>query len=249
MRKIITLTIFFFCLCLSYLYVNTDSRLSKKIWLHRANNINKAKHFQKKYAGLEIDITFVDSLKTFLVQHGGGLKEDNTATLEQWFNEIKKANKLGFWLDFKNLNDNNKNIALDELNRICSEREKEIKREKIIIESWSAKNLPIFKKAGYKTSFYIPNFNPEKSSDEDIKKHTEEIKNVINSYNPTFISGYFYQYQFMRDSFPNKKILIWYHLDDKKIQEEYIKIANNDNKVNVLLIADEIPNHTTNHQN
>ena len=131
MRKVITLTIFFFCLCLSCQQANMESCLSEKIWLHRANNINKAKYFQEKYAGIEIDITFVDSLKTFLVQHGGGLKEDNIVTLEQWFNEIENANKLGFWLDFKNLNDKNKNTALNELNRICSERENKIKREKI----------------------------------------------------------------------------------------------------------------------
>ena len=52
----------------------------------------------------------------------------------------------------------------------------------------------------------------------------------------------------MRDSFPDKEILIWYHHDNKNIQEKYIKIANNDNKVNVLLIADEIPDVKTNHQ-
>ena len=89
MRKIITLTIFFFCLCLSYLYVNTDSRLSKKIWLHRANNVNKAKYFQEKYAGIEIDITFVDSLKTFLVQ------------LNFLLSEIKLV--LGTWEEVENL--------------------------------------------------------------------------------------------------------------------------------------------------
>ena len=70
-----------------------------------------------------------------MVQHGGGLKEDNIVTLEQWFNEIENANKLGFWLDFKNLNDKNKNTALNELNRICSERENKIKRRCL---NWAA---------------------------------------------------------------------------------------------------------------
>lgn len=240
MRKFTVLTILFISMCFSCQKTPTENKLSQKIWLHRANDIKKAQYFQDKYAGLEIDITYIDSLKTFLVQHGGGLHEPNPVTLEHWFDALEKANKLGLWLDFKNLNDKNKTIALNELNRICSQYK--IKRNKIIVENWSPKNLSVFYNAGYKTSYYIPDFNPKESTAEDIQRYTNEIRRNSNSYNTTTISGYYYQYQFMRDSFPDKDILIWYHLNDKKIQNEYIQIADNDDKVNVLLIAEEIPN-------
>ena len=45
----------------------------------------------------------------------------------------------------------------------------------------------------------------------------------------------------MRDSFPDQNVLIWYINNDKKVQEEYIQLANQDDKVKVLLIAEEIP--------
>ena len=69
----------------------------------------------------------------------------------------------------------------------------------------------------------------------------EERKEILKDYDITTISGYHYQYQFMRDSFPDQNVLIWYIGDNKKVQEEYIQLANQDDKVKVLLIAEEIP--------
>jgi hypothetical protein len=40
---------------------------------------------------------------------------------------------------------------------------------------------------------------------------------------------------------PEQNLLIWYIDNDKKVQEKYIQLAQQDDKVKVLLIADEIP--------
>ena len=218
---------------------NDSQRDYKKVWLHRANTIEKAQYFQDKYAGLEIDITYLDSLHTFIVFHGGGLSEAEPVRLEQWFEEVGNANKLKLWLDFKNLSNNNKMQALTELNRLC--KKYNISKNNIIVENWNAKDLSAFQENGYQISYYIPDFNPQKASKFDIQKHTYKIRKAISSYNITTISGYHYQYQFMRDSFPDQNVLIWYINNDKKVQEEYIQLANQDDKVKVLLIADEIP--------
>lgn len=218
---------------------NDSQRDYKKVWLHRANTIEKAQYFQDKYAGLEIDITYLDSLHTFIVFHGGGLSEPEPVTLEQWFDEVKNANQLGLWFDFKNLSNNNKMQALAELNRLC--KKYNISKNNIIVENWNAKDLSVFQENGYHTSYYIPDFNPHKASEYDIEKHTNKIRNTIKDHDITTISGYHYQYQFMRDSFSDQNILIWYIDDNKKVQEEYIQLANQDDKVKVLLIADEIP--------
>ena len=45
----------------------------------------------------------------------------------------------------------------------------------------------------------------------------------------------------MRDSFPDNDVLIWYHLNDTSLRNEYIQLANKDPKVKVLLVAEEIP--------
>ena len=120
MRKsiIITISIIISIICLACQKRTQDN--SQKIWLHRANDIPKAQYFQDKYAGLEIDITYLDSLNTFIVFHGGDLDDTGSFTLEQWLNEIENVNELGLWLDFKNLNCDNRKPALDELNRLCS---------------------------------------------------------------------------------------------------------------------------------
>lgn len=225
--------------CFSCQKKTQDKIDSQKVWLHRANEIQKAVFFQDKYAGLEVDITYLDSLNTFIVFHGGGLLEPEPVTLEHWLDEVKHANKLGIWLDFKNLNRDNRQSALDELNRLCSKYK--IKKHKIIIESWSAPDLPIFQEAGYPTSYYIHNFNPQKTSKYDIQKHTYKIRKAISSYNLTTISGYHYQYQFMRDSFPDTEVLIWYINNNNNVKEEYIQLVNQDDKAKVLLIADEVP--------
>ena len=121
MRKsiIITISIIISIICLAC--QKRHERIEyKKIWLHRANEIQKAQYFQDKYDGLEIDITYLDSLNTFIVFHGGGLVEPEPITLEQWFDEVGNANKLRLWLDFKNLNNKNKMAALKELNSLCT---------------------------------------------------------------------------------------------------------------------------------
>ena len=120
MRKSIIITISIIISIVCFSCQKRTQNNSQKIWLHRANDIPKAQYFQDKYAGLEIDITYIDSLNTFIVFHGGDLDDTESVTLEQWFNEIENINELGLWLDFKNLNCYNRKPALDELNRLCS---------------------------------------------------------------------------------------------------------------------------------
>ena len=56
--------------------------------------------------------------------------------------------------------------------------------------------------------------------------------------NMTTISGYYYQYQYMRDSFPDLDLLFWYNKYNKIVKNKYIRIANNDDKVKILLVKD-----------
>ena len=163
MRKSIIITVSIIISIICFSCQKSQERIEyKKIWLHRANEIQKAKYFQDKYDGLEIDITYLDSLNTFIVFHGGGLLEPEPVTLEHWLDEVEKANKLGLWLDFKNLNHNNKMQAFNELNRLCSKYK--INKGNLIVESQSAPDLTVFKEAGYPTSYYIHYFNPQQTS-------------------------------------------------------------------------------------
>ena len=211
----------------------------QKIWLHRANDIEKVQYFQDKYAGLEIDVTYVDSLHTFLIFHGGGHIESNPVTFEKWLEQIENTRKIRLWLDFKNINSRNKVMILNELNRICAKHK--LRKGNLIVESNNADCLPLFREAHYRTSYYIPKFNPEETSDFDIQRYTCKIRREISENDITTISGYYYQYEFMRDSFPDENIFLWYHMYDTMIRNQYIELANNDDRVKILLVADEVP--------
>ena len=90
-------------------------------------------------------------------------------------------------------------------------------------------------------SYYTPDFKPKSVSRDELQKHTDKIRRIVSENNLTTISGYYYQYEFMRDSFPDNDVLIWYHLNDTSLRDEYIQFANKDPKVKVLLVAEEIP--------
>lgn len=158
-------------LCLTFGLLSCQDKTSK-IWLHCANEINKAKYFQDKYAGLEIDITYVDSLKTLFV-HKCNNDKRTPITLEQWLDSVEMINDIGIWLDFKNLNRNNNTLILEELDRLCSKYK--IKKDNLIVESSAPYYLPIFQDANYKTSFYIPKFKPKKV----LKAKYNDIPNIF----------------------------------------------------------------------
>lgn len=238
-RKFIILTALFSVFCLFSCQNKQQEFQNKqqKIWLHHANDIEKARYFRDKYAGLEIDLTYIDSSQSFLVFHGGDVVEPNPVTLEQWLSEIKEPENLNLWLDFKNLDKENKASSLNELKRLCAKYG--MKPSNLIVESRAASCLPAFQDAGYQVSFYIPTFNPDKTSSSEIQKYTNQIRKATRENDINTISGNQNQYQFMRDSFPDKNVLFWYSWHDGRVRQKYIEIANNDEKVKVLLVADE----------
>ena len=74
-------------------------------------------------------------------------------------------------------------------------------------------------------------------SHEKMQKVTDEIRDNILKYRLRTISGYFFQYQFMKDSFPEMRKLIWYEHYDTAARNSYIRLANDDDKTDVILVA------------
>ena len=203
-----------------------------KVWLHRANDIAKAQYFQDKYAGLEVDVHFVDTLGSFVVQHDFGA--NSKLRLEEWFASLDNRSKLGFWIDFKNLNVDNMEASAKEMARL---RETYDLKGMIIVESSNARCLKAFDDLNFHTSYYIPFFYPEEESQEKIQEITAKIRDNIETYGLKTISGYFFQYQYMKDSFPDVWKLIWYEHYDERERDKYIRLADEDDKTDVILVA------------
>ena len=231
MKRIFGIIILVFSAVLVVTCSKTAEKPSK-VWLHRANDIAKARYFQDKYAGLEVDVHFVDSLNTFIVQHDFGA--NSKLHLEDWFASIDNRSNLGFWIDFKNLDYSNMKAAAKELARL---RKTYKLKGIIIVESSNAGCLNAFDDLKFRTSYYIPFEYPDRIGEEKLQKLTDNIRDKIEKYDLTTISGYFFQYQFMKDSFPEMRKLIWYELYDPEVRSKYIREVNEDANTDVILVA------------
>ena len=203
-----------------------------KVWLHRANEIAKAQYFQDKYSGLEVDVHFVDSLQTFVVQHDFGA--NSKLRLEDWFTSLEKRSKLSFWIDFKNLDYGNMEASAKEMARL---RKVFNLKKMIIVESSNAGCLKAFDDLGFRTSYYIPYAYPNKMKHRKLQAFTDRIRDSVKKYEIKTISGYFFQYQFMKDSFPEMRKLIWYEKYDTVERNNYVRLANEDANTDVILVA------------
>jgi len=236
MKRIFEILMVF--LAVSVLSCTKPPKKPSKVWLHRANDIAKAQYFQDKYVGLEVDVHFVDSLGTFVVQHDFGA--NSKLRLEDWFASLDRRSKLGFWIDFKNLDYENMEVSAKEMARL---RETNNLKGMIIVESSNAGCLKAFDDLNFRTSYYIPFAYPDQLDKEKLQKLTDNIRDRIEKYNLTTISGYFFQHDFMKDSFPEMRKLIWYELYDTAVRNNYIRLANEDANTDVILVAvkDTIP--------
>ena len=204
---------------------------NERIWLHRANTIQKAQRYQYQYGGLEIDVFFNDSLKTFVIKHN----EDDIPelTLKKWCDSLDNISQIGVWFDFKNLNADNCDKALRNLKKI---RRKYHMKGKLIVESSSHTELQKFKKAGFLVSFYIPCFNPWEGVDSvSYRCFKETIQDAIDD-GVSAISGYDYQYHFMKKEFPGQTKLIWTESVDSSYQARVINTLTSDTLVDVILL-------------
>lgn len=216
---------------------NTCSReYPDGVWLHRANEIAKAQYFQCKYEGLEIDVHFDDSLKTFIIKHdfGNNAKDDRNPgyPIEMWCDSLSRISEINLWFDFKNLSQSNK---IDALKCLQNLRKKYSMNGKIYVESNAHECLSIFQDSGFNTSYYIPYYElPIDSVSEN--RVISEIANAVEHSNLVTISGYDYQYPLMKTNFPTLRKLLWVDNDDMKRQEAALHILETDSLVDVLLL-------------
>lgn len=203
---------------------------NEKVWLHRANSIEMAQQYQWQFPGLEIDLRYIDSLQDFLVKHDAD--EDSQLTLEQWCEALDNRSNLGIWFDFKNLTRLNRDGALQRLSAL---RDQYQLNGKLYVESSNYWSLRAFQDAGFLVSFYIPTFDPETADSTTLAKGRNKIQGAIN-YGVDAISGFDYQYDFMKREFPNHRKLLWTTNSDPEYQSRFIAQAGTDTLVDVLLI-------------
>ncbi len=209
-----------------------------QVWLHRVNSIEKAQHFQELYAGFELDVHYEPAFQTYVVKHDFG--DTSTLTFSRWLGGINHPERLGYWLDFKNLSPDNGAAALAELLRI---RETfNLKTHPIVVEASYPLVLKPFDTLNFRPSYYIPWFDPTLLTTEDELMYRDLILERVTAGDNGTISGYSDQHGFMQKWFPDMNKLLWY-LDsyDPVLQDSVIALTMKDPKVEVLLVAEDYP--------
>lgn len=168
-------------------------------WLHRVNSPERAEYYLSKYAGFEIDIWYDSSKNVFNVDHDN---RDYNTTLHDMFSVL--ANKAGvyIWLDFKNLNNGNKQAGLDRLNNLISEFPS--LKNHIIVESPQIRELEAFHNQGIITSFY---FSPP--SGPSWREAMSELQKQFYNSGITAVSSDLVNYDLAKAAFPNVPLLFW----------------------------------------
>ncbi|MCR9183408.1 MAG: FAM151 family protein [Flavobacteriaceae bacterium] len=208
---------------------------SSKLWAHRVNSIEKLEHTQKNYVGIELDIVFNSTTKTFDVNHPPA--KSIHLNLEEYLSHINQTNELGIWLDFKNLDSENVKTAR---NRLLFLTEKyQLNKNNIIVESQYPEYLKLYQEAGFKTSYYLPAFL-YRLSPEELSKKIEEIKIEIKSQTPSSISTNIVDYEIIASNFPEQTKYLW-SIDKTfttRMFKNFIQTrkALKDPKVEVLLV-------------
>ena len=209
-----------------------------KVWLHHVDDTIKAKHFRDNYSGYELDVHFNSDVHTFIVKHD--YNDTVTLTLSAWLNAITNPERLGYWLDFKNLAPWNEEEALTELLRIRQLHG--LTHNLIIVESTTPFSLPRFDTLNFRPSYYIPYFDPSGITPEEEEQYYDFIEGSVSSYNLTTISGYSFQESFMQEWFPDMNKLLWF-LDsiDPELKDSIIEQTRKNPTVEVLLVAEDFP--------
>jgi hypothetical protein len=210
---------------------------SLQVWLHHVNTTDKSQYFQNTYNGFELDVHFDTTAGTFIVKHD--FNDTTTLTFSAWLTAITDPGRLGYWLDFKNLESWNKTAALSELLRIRTQFD--LTHHPVVVESSCPACLPPFDTLNFRVSYYIPTFNPATLSEEEELAYRDFIEEAFLPYGIGTISGYSFQHGFMQKWFPDMNKLLWcLDVYDPAIKDTITKISK-DPTVEVLLVSENYP--------
>ena len=151
-----------------------------------------------------MDIYFNSKKQSFNVSHDNIDGDENLADM---LKNIKGLEQKYLWLDFKNLEQSNKEEALINLNKIVEDNK--LQRDHIVVESPNPTALDIFKKDGYYTSFYL---NCYISSWTQSGKFPELLSEYIKKLDDSivdFVSCDARYFDIVKYYFPNVAHLFW----------------------------------------
>lgn len=196
----------------------------EKLWAHRVLDYNDVNDKYADFKGVEVDVFFEKEKKVFDVRHHG---EYRCKTLLDFLENVNDS-ELFFWIDLKNLNNENVLAVVERLNELI---ESGINKEYLIIESKNIKLLEILQKENFYVSYWLPSFNIFRSVYEVF-----QVKENLKKYKPNAISCSYHNVGFYSRKFPNYNLHCWTNgLAEGKDNDKIKKISLRNN-VKVILV-------------
>ena len=193
-----------------------------KLWAHRVLNPDKINSLKDEFIGFEIDVYFDDNNNRFDISH----HRENKLDLISFFNAIENINELKFWIDFKNINVVDTELAIKVLNEIALEFDI---KSNIIIESPNIILLNKFKINGFFISYWLPRFHFFNSVFNIL-----DIRDNLITYRPNAISVPYSSVSFYSKKFPNYPLHCW--TNESIAENDKLKINNLRKRDNVKII-------------
>lgn len=213
-------------------------QFEEKLFLHRANTIQKMRLFEGKYIGFEIDVVFDQRLNEFDIYHPP--QSSIGLYLDDYLKKIGNVQQKRIWLDFKNLNETNYKHALERLSILMQKYG--MRRNQLILESSNPDFLSHFKSHVF-TSYYLP-ILPIGGMDTS-QKYTASLS-LIDEVQKSEADAVSYpadMHEFVKTyihtSFPEKKLLTWI-LEDMSNFENILRLRMLllENSVEVVLLGE-----------
>jgi heptose-I-phosphate ethanolaminephosphotransferase len=126
----------------------------EKIWAHRVNSVGKLKRSEAVFSGVELDVVFNSDRDSgyFDVNHPPA--ESIGLHLDDYLSNADPPGSMTYWLDIKNLTDQNKAEVLKRLQLIMKRHD--LREDQIIAESPNFEVLRYLSERGLFTSYYLP---------------------------------------------------------------------------------------------
>lgn len=207
-----------------------------KVWVHRVNSLAKLNEVKSTYSGIELDVVFEKEGNYFDVNHPPA--KSIQLSLLDYFKAQNTHPNLKYWLDFKNLEEDNLDRSLSRLDSIATLLQ--LTKKNIIVESTRPTFLKKFQERGFLTSYYLP-YNLHKFNAKDLKARMARVKKDLELFETDYISANYKDYEIMKTYFPNRKKLTWLTGDpvfkNKMKNRWYIYQLLRDENVEVMLFS------------
>jgi len=184
--------------------------LKGKNWVKAVNTKERIEKLPADADGFEMDVYFDTSKNCLLLYHDS--TEYSTLHIEALLDVYQEKKMKGsVWLDFKNLSVANEQQAVKYISSI---RGRYGLQNKVIVESSHPECLRSFCDSGFFTSYYTPFFNPYQQEERVLAATIDTIASNLKRFPVSALSGYYFQYPFLKKYFPGLPILTW--ADDSK---------------------------------